>query len=573
MTALMKKSIAFLLVFVMLGTLLCACGDKEGAQGSESTADTSSEAAPQATEDIVLAENGEYNYRIIYPRRDKNGEREAAESLASAMATVFGSAPKTATDVMKYEPDALEIYVGLIAYEESARAYEAIAYGDYSISVDGKKIVVAAYESNILQAAVNDLIASMRSASTKERLVLPKDFTANKTVSDMLSSLPKIDEETPKFYCIADSMSYTFVLEDSGSNAFASYRSALADKSFSEYSAQKIADNDFATYKSDACVANISYYPKKDALHVSVDSTKYTTLPEYDQKSFTSVGNTELSLVGVSASGSDENGLSMFMRLADGSFLVWDGGGTNADSDADNLYSKMKVSAEAVGINKVVISGWFLTHCHGDHAATYLSFVSKYANQAEIKKLIISPTTYEYGAAVKDGAQYEANVISQTVFKCKNTDIIIARAGQKYRFADVTVDILYTLDALMPHDFLDYNNSSVVSRVQRGDKVLITTGDAATAVWEHLCDVYGEYLDCDYLQVPHHGAIPGATIEAYNLLKPDFLLWPAGQSVLDRVTSSSYQGYEINLHVLDTMGMRDKMYVAGTLGTVNTLTF
>ena len=104
-------------------------------------------------------------------------------------------------------------------------------------------------------------------------------------------------------------------------------------------------------------------------------------MPETSASQYTRVGDTQLSLLGVSASGSDENGLSMFVRLADGRFLVWDGGGANGDADADNIYAQLKASAQNVGINKVVIAGWFLTHCHGDHAEAYLSFVSKYASE------------------------------------------------------------------------------------------------------------------------------------------------------------------------------------------------
>ena len=489
------------------------------------------------------------------------------------MKSVFGTKPKTYTDVVKYEADVLEIYVGLLAYEESVKAHEAIGYGDYSITRIGNKIVVAAYESNILKAAVNDLIDSIKSVSSAEKLMLPKDFEHTKTVVKMLSSLPKVKNDTPKAYCIADSSSYTYVVEDCAQRLFDDYKSALEETAFTKHASQKIADNSFATYHNDVCVVNMSYFPKEKALHIAVDNKKYTDMPEASAQSFSRVGATNLNLLGVSAAGNDENGFSMFVRLADGRFLVWDGGGGDPSADADNLYSKLKASAQEVNVEKVVIAGWFLTHCHGDHASTYLSFLPKYASEVEIQKLIISPTSYEYGKAVKDGAQYESNVITQTMFKSKNTDVIVARTGQRFYFADVTIDILFTLDALMPFEFNNYNLASVVSRVQIGDKVLITTGDCATEAWNFLCDVYGDYLKCDYLQIPHHGAIPGGTVEAYELLDPDYLLWPAGPNVFNTITGEGYTGHKINLHILDTMNLREKTYLAGNLGSITTLTF
>ena len=586
MTCLKKRTVALLMaILILCVACLGSCGERAGVDEGH-TDDSTAESATTPGETlpseeagpVVLAENGEYRYRVVYPRKQKNGEQEAAASLVSAMRVIFGSEPKNGTDVMKYEKDTLEIYVGLLGYEESQAAHEAIGYGDYSITQNGNKIVIAAYESNILQLAVNSFIADMKAGSTADVLLLPTDFTKTKTVVPMLSAVPKLGTDIPKLYCVADSSSYTYVLENCKESRFDDYKTAIAGKGFTAYASQTLADNSFATYHNDLCVVNLSYFPAKKTLHVAIDSKKYTAMPETSATAFDSVGDTELTLLGVSGSGNDENGLSMFMRLADGRFLIWDGGGTEPERDAENLYNQLKASAEEVGLDKVVIAAWMLTHSHGDHANTYLSFLPKYGAQVELQKLIISPTTYEYGAAARDGAQFEANVMTQTIFKSKNTSIIIARTGQRFYFADVTVDILYTLDALMPMDFTDYNLASIVSRVERNGKILITTGDCATAGWNFICDVYGEYengtyLDCDYLQIPHHGAVPGGTVEAYNLLKPDYLLWPAGPSVFETITGSGYKGYEINLHVLDEMGLRDHTYLADLFGTVTTLTF
>ena len=279
MTRIKKRSLALLIAVLMMAMpIFSACNtgdtptdDTESATVSDSESAESTETEAPAPEKLILAENGEYLYRIIYLRRQNNGEKDAAESLANSMKSVFGSNPKTATDVVEYDAAALEIYVGLLAYEESAAAHKALGYGDYSITHVGTKIIIAAYESNVLKTAVNAFISSMKSVSDKDTLMLPENFEVTKTANQVLSALPKVDK-APKMYCIADSSSYTFVLEDCDDGIFDEYKAALAKKEFKEYAAQKLADNSFATYHSELCVVNLAYYPENEAFHVSVDS-------------------------------------------------------------------------------------------------------------------------------------------------------------------------------------------------------------------------------------------------------------------------------------------------------------
>ena len=578
-----KASIALILILSTLLYLFCACADKGSisdgtsvpseSEGSTENADTAPDTETTGDKRTVLAENGEYLCRIVYPRKDANGAEDAAEALRDSMNNIFGSRPKSVTDVAPSEEGILDIYIGPTIHEESKRAYENIGYGDYSITRDGTKIVVAAYESNILKTAVKALVADMKASSEEGRLMLGDSVGVTVTASAMLSSLPKPDGDTPRIYCVSEALSYVYALEDRRQEEFDTYSRALEQKGFKLYASQKIAQNSFATYHDDSTVVNLSYFSAKEAFNIAIDSKQCTALPVNETEQYTRVGKTTLSLLGCSAHGKDENGLSMFIRLADGRFIVWDGGGYNGDGDAENLHAKLTESASEVGVQKPVIAAWIITHAHGDHANAYLSYLRKHANDAEIQRLIINKTTLEYGASAAEGALSEANIVMQTSTKSKNTEVIIAHAGQHFTFADVSIDILCTLDSMMPYEFSDYNNSSIVARVEVGGKVLMTTGDAATAVWDHICKVYGEYLDCDILQVPHHGAIPGCTKAAYDLLKPETLLWPAGPQVLASVTSPSYRGYDINLYVLDTLGLRDNMHLAGLLGETTTLTF
>ena len=580
-----KKSwICLLAILLLTGLLIAGCAKDDAPDAQESdTQDTTAETP--AEESIILGENGEFKYSIVYSRQNLNGEQTAAESLADAMSVVAGARPKLTSDNVAYDAEAFEIYVGANKYEASNASLESTAYGVYCFTRSGNKIIIMATEREVLKRAVNDFISMMKKASDDGVVRIPADFETTKTVYKILSDIPKF-ESTPTAYCIAESMAYTYVIENSEQGDYDAYITALKDKGYELHSNQTWAGNSFATYHNDGGVVNVSFYPEKKSMHVAVDSKLYTALPETSAGNYTASTTTTLNLLGCSqitkANGDvEDNGFSMFIRLSDGRFVVWDGGGQKADEDAENLYNKLKASA---GNGDVVIAGWILTHCHGDHSNAYVSFLKKYASSVEIQKLIINPTTYEYGAANSDGADLESKVINETYSRSSDTDIVIAHAGQRFCFADVTVDIIFTIESIMPMstEFVDYNLASIVSRVRIGGKTLIVTGDSATQAWDFMSDVYGNYLDCDYLQVPHHGAIPGGTKEAYDLMTPEYLLWSAGVNVFGRVTSSGYNGNDINWYVLNMVGytqsssptaQNDKLYLAGQLGDITTVTF
>ena len=78
-----------------------------------------------------------------------------------------------------------------------------------------------------------------------------------------------------------------------------------------------------------------------------------------------------------------ENGMSLFFSLADGSFLIVDGGQGNsaASMDADHLYRRLREKAEENGLGEIVISAWIITHAHGDHCGCLRYFLAAYGKE------------------------------------------------------------------------------------------------------------------------------------------------------------------------------------------------
>lgn len=79
---------------------------------------------------------------------------------------------------------------------------------------------------------------------------------------------------------------------------------------------------------------------------------------------------------------------------------------------------------------------------------------------------------------------------------------------------------------------------------------------------------YGAALKSDYLQVPHHGVQPGGTVAAYDLIAPEYLIWPAGKSLYD----SNLVQTEESRHLIQMVG-EENIYLAGSIGTMTEISF
>ena len=572
MTAARYRVCAALLALCLLcGLFGCGTG-KDPAPAGEGTNEPPVEGTTAPSDDLpVLARDGEFLCRVLYPRQGADWEQETAEELCETLRSLSKGEPEVLSDVAPYQADTLDIYIGNTQYPESVLAVEQLGYGDYTVRLAGNKIVIAASQKTLLKTAVREFLAAVRSVSADGVVRVPRDCSATVTAVPLLNAVPKIGARI-KSYGIRENEFYTMVSENAQESLYADYLSRLEKAGFSRFAERTVAGNRFATYQNAEAVVQVSFVPFKKALHVTVDAAGSTALPPAPT-SFERVCATQMSLLGCSATAKSDNGQSLFFRLADGRFLVWDGGGNDPAQDAANLYEKMRASADAAGVEKVVVAGWFLTHCHSDHALTYQQFCRNYTDRVEIDALIFCPNTSEYGPAVSDGLAHEINTLSLTKSRLPEAEVIIARAGQQFTFSDVTVNVLYTLDVMMPYSFTDYNNSSVVCMVTAGEKKVLITGDCATDGMNYLANVYGEALRCDYLQVPHHGAIPGGTIKAYQIIQPANLLWTAGPLTYNSVTSDAYNGSNINRYLLETMGLKDHLFLAGSLGEITTISF
>ena len=158
----LRRFLVLMLALVMCVcsvAMLASCNDQKEPQGSESESNTE----PQETEPVVTALDLS-KFTIVRPFADKYDDKEAAIALSDALRENYGLELPIKDDSLEegasYDTDAYEILVGRTGYAETAAAAEGISKRDYTVKVDGNKIVIVGGTGETTAAAVEYFLAN-----------------------------------------------------------------------------------------------------------------------------------------------------------------------------------------------------------------------------------------------------------------------------------------------------------------------------------------------------------------------------------------------------------------------------
>ena len=257
-----------------------------------------------------------------------------------------------------------------------------------------------------------------------------------------------------------------------------------------------------------------------------------------------------------------ENGLSMVFTLEDSSYLIYDGGENSAD--ADLLYQYLKENNRRAD-DKLVIAGWFFTHEHTDHYGMFGFFAANYGWEVTLEYIFVngySPnsvnpaiTTYVgFLSDQPDGTPAQVKSLSKKFLGDPVT--VKVHTGQVISLRNADIQILFTNEDLTPENakVATANDLSTVSMVCIGGKKILVAGDAVDEALFVLATRYAgtDVLQCDILQIPHHGLLGGNSGypkggEAFlALAKPKTVLFPTDDSHFE-----TYRNYKFNVKALE----------------------
>lgn len=291
----------------------------------------------------------------------------------------------------------------------------------------------------------------------------------------------------------------------------------LKNEGFEKYSLNRVGTSLSAIYtKGDA------YY---SLLFSEIESKLYITRSEEGALNFpVQGGEYEVICESTVTQGYSKNinGMTYIFRLADGSFIISDGGYV---ADANNLYKTLcKLSGKEEGIH---IRAWLMSHSHNDHYPAFGEFGRNYGDKVKLDSFMYLPIPADIASD-----KYLNDNVQADIALYEGAKAVTVHAGMVFKFADVTLEVLNTPDFIYSdNSHHDFNESSVVFRVKNEEGGLILLGDCYSAVSNFLINTYGEALQTDMMQVSHHG-VEQATIELYDLIAPKLAFWPCDEWLL-----------------------------------------
>ena len=606
----MKKNIrllSFLLALVMVLGILVSCspaGSGESTVAPETSATESVPSGEAESKTLDLIVNGQTTVKIIRPQNLGSEHAYVSSAItirdeidkSTGVRLSMGDDFKRASD--NYDDSTVEILVGKTQHLQVTEAIRDLRYSDYTIKAVGNKIVVFGYTDNAIKAAAKAFAELVDDYATEENgtvnVSIPYEALNIVEVhggSKDLAAVPVFNDTTFVATSSSDKKCNQIILEDATPESYKNYISLLESEGYKKYTDNDISGNLFTTLYNDDYTLNVGYYKPNDECRIVIEPFEEKTLIglESDNK-YTAVTTTQITMLGCEfkeSSGTYKgNGLSLLYRLADGSFVIVDGGhDTNSTWWRNNLMDAITEQAKDYASGKDIrIAAWFISHAHGDHMGMLKKEASNFAKKFTVERVIanlMSDKEIEKSLSSSHGKNFgggEAKVTNQvrTAASDLGADLIQCHTGQKFYFADTVFEILYTVETFAPATTNALNTSSILVRSTTTDANGKSTPDMVmgdvTGPAMAICNkMSGAELRCEIVQVAHHGyqtwGNDNAIADSYKLMSPEIVLWPMG---LNAFATHQHKAYSKVLWDGTNKNFQ-QLYVAGWNGTLHTV--
>lgn len=242
-------------------------------------------------------------------------------------------------------------------------------------------------------------------------------------------------------------------------------------------------------------------------------------------------------------------GNSYVFQMNNGKVVVMDGGVKEETSYLKGFLAALGNEVEA----------WFISHPHADHMGA-LNQILMEPGEIRIKTIYHSALLPSFYQA--NGTQY-ASLTESFYHHLDSSGIQVVNHTQ----AGMTVMIDQThfkiLSVANPDITVNpYNNSSMAIRVWDAKKSMLFLGDMGIEGGDRLFNgPYRKELDCDYLQMAHHGQ-QGVSKDFYRQIDFRVCLWPTPSWVYENDQGKGYntgnlQTIEIR-ELMDSLGIKEQ---------------
>ncbi|MBQ9112578.1 MAG: hypothetical protein IJY08_03255 [Clostridia bacterium] len=308
------------------------------------------------------------------------------------------------------------------------------------------------------------------------------------------------------------------------------YRSWLRGSFYVEYDSADWDGNIFSTFVSSEEQINLAYYPRLSNGVLKIVTTRRGYLPPTVASEYQRITDATVTQIGRAGASRVAAGESFVIQLEDGSFVIIDGGPHN-DADCAELLKFMCERKPVTHEKPRVV--WLITHSHSDHVELPIDFLNENSGNIDLELFcwnnpIISASKesqcYDGGAE-----RYEKHIadIEQILRdKYPGTKIFNCHTGQTLYLAGCKIEIIHTHEDIFPDWVWNLNVASTTFKFTfASGNTFLALGDSETNNCIFMVNAYGSMLDCDMVQVSHHG-LNGATKEIYEKVKPTIAFWP-----------------------------------------------
>lgn len=236
-------------------------------------------------------------------------------------------------------------------------------------------------------------------------------------------------------------------------------------------------------------------------------------------------------------------GNSYIIKTDKGQIIVFDGG---LDKEEGYLRGFLGALGDRVDC-------WFISHPHSDHIGALTKILE---NPKDIKICRICQSTFSDSLLNGEIHCKDAAIKYYTAVKKSNVSVIEAKPGMIFKFGHTTCKILCVKNEEIKKN--PYNNSSMVIRVWDPQKSVLFLGDAGAEEGDKLLKgPYRKDLNCDYIQMAHHGQ-SAVRMDFYRTIKFKACLWPTPSWVYNNDIGKGF-----NTHILTTIETRNTIESLG----------
>lgn len=533
MLNLFKKSILCLLIMcLILGCISCNNNTNDNEDtGIDTQVETGSDTVPRVDKvDIKLDDK---HASITVTSKKDTLLTDSIKEFANSYADTVNAKSVTPRKRVEYVADKSEIIIGDVGYPESDEVYSTLRYNEVKVRVVGSKLVVAGYDSKTLSEVLTELAKLLEDKKDPSgNISLGADFVIDRMFAAPLSVLPVLEGLEPTYVDTGDDC-HMLNFGSTKESKFDAYCDAIVSEGFTLYSDKEIDGNVYRAYVNDKYVVTAIYTSHNNMCKVLSQPLSATALPtKAEDNVYTPVNDCDTTITQVGlydGSARTYNGMCYVIRLIDGSFIVVDGG-FDCEGYADRIYNILK--KQAPDPNNIVIAAWIITHAHDDHVDVFKDFFDAYAEKLTIEKFICnlpdSGQLVDNWANERDGnIRYTENMREFLYTSLPNIPKIKAHPGQEFYIRNAKINILFTLD-VYDSKFDDYNNSSVVFKLEAEGKSMLFLGDHDDKGKTMMSLYKPSTLDSDIVQVAHHGLPENSCGAVYARITPKYVFWPAG---------------------------------------------